>query len=361
MPDERGWTVREFVPEDRDAILQLHERVFGTPLSAEQWEWQFARRPFGSGPIIWLAVTDDGQVVGHYSEIEVPIWRDRLIVRGAFSIMSMVDPAFQRKGILRALAERVGTELTRRSITTSIAFLNDNSFPLYTQRLGWRSLEPSVPIYVTVLDAGPVVARALRLRPFARIGVVAARPMARLVFRAPRDRGLDGLVVTEATAVDERFDALWAAIRQGVAQATDRSAAYLTWRYLESPRTYHLDIAEAGGRLQGYVVTRAEDRFGMRVGHIVELLADPDRPDVGDRLVMRARQRLGDAGCAIVTALAPSAAGVRAMLARGGFRRLPRRLMPHGIRVCVLDRSNRTGDLAASDGWFLSWGDHDVG
>ncbi|MET0771933.1 MAG: GNAT family N-acetyltransferase [Candidatus Limnocylindrales bacterium] len=361
MPDGRGWAIREYVPGDRAAILELHERVFGTPLTAEQWDWQFIRRPFGPGPIIWLATTDDGRVVGHYSEIEVPIWRDRQVTPGAFSIMSMVDPDFQRQGILRALAERAGPELVRRSITMSIAFLNDNSFPLYTQRLGWRPIEPTVPIHVSVLDAGPIAARALRVRPLARIAAVAARPLARVVFRAPHDRGDDGLVVTEVSAVDERFDGLWAAVRQGVAQATDRSAVYLTWRYLESPRTYHLDIAEEGGRLLGYIVTRAEDRFGMRVGHIVELVVDPGRVDVGDLLVMRARRRFGEEGCALATALAPSAGGVRATLERGGFRRLPGRLMPHGIRACVIDRSSRTGDLAASDGWFLSWGDHDVG
>lgn len=361
MASTTEWTVRPLRPGDRAAILELHERVFGSALSPDQWDWQFTDNPF-SRPVVWLAENTRGEIVGHYCQVPVPFWRAGSTELGGYSILSMVHPDYQRQGMLRALAKSAEEQLSEDSVRMGATFLNDNSYPVYTKRLGWREVEGELPVYYTVLDAGEVLKRYVRLGIVARVAGTLATPFVRLLFRSSRVRAGSMITVREAKLFDERVDLLWERVRGAVRYATDRRQDYLNWRIVDCPRRYTIHIAEEAAELLGLVVTREDERFGQRFGYVVELMFASERPDAGSLLIERAKEQLRREGCGLVTAIALEPEATRNALAKAGFRRLPARLMPHEIHFCARDRTPDVSSegLTSPANWFISWSDHDV-
>ena len=84
-------------------------------------------------------------------------------------------------------------------------------------------------------------------------------------------------------AFDDRVEGLWERASRPFNFVPYRDAAYLNWRYGD-PRggEFEAAIAESGEELFGYVVTRR----GETRTHVVDILADPARPD-GLRALLR--------------------------------------------------------------------------
>ena len=86
-------------------------------------------------------------------------------------------------------------------------------------------------------------------------------------------------------AFDERIEHFWHEAAQPFAFAIDRSVDYLNWRYADARAgQFAITLAEGGGQLAGYAVTRTS----RRVGYIADLIALPDRLDVARALLSNA-------------------------------------------------------------------------
>ena len=66
------YKVRNFSPDDQAGILELHFTVFGRPMLERHWRWQFLENPF-SRPIVYVAESDEGRIVGHYALVPLPL------------------------------------------------------------------------------------------------------------------------------------------------------------------------------------------------------------------------------------------------------------------------------------------------
>ena len=360
MPDPSPWRIRTYRDGDEPAILRLCREVFGAEMSPEHWRWQMLRNPAHS-TVIRVAEKPDGELVGHCCLIPVPLWRDGRVVLGGWSILSMVHPQHQRQGILKKLVKEAEDQLSLDSNSegAAFAFVNQNSIHVYTRQMGWSELQGDMPVYFAVLDPARVLRRYVRSETLSSAGVL-ARPLTSLIFRAERPRSAPAVEIRRVQRLDERVDELWSAVRGGVRLATDRSFRYLNWRLVENPREYVIHVAEESGELKGLVATRADEKFGQRVGYIAEFFFRPGADDAGVALLASAREELRAAGCGMVTALALEPRSVRSALRRSGFRRLPRRLMPHPIHFISKDLSDRSEALTSPASWFVSWSDHDV-
>lgn len=360
MADSFPWRIRPYQDGDEPAILRLCHEVFGAEMTADHWRWQMRQNP--THPTISrVAETPEGRIVGHCCLIPVPLWRDGRVVLGGWSILSMVHPQHQRQGILKKLVRESEEQLARDSNHqgAAFAFVNQNSIHVYTRQMGWNELEGDMPVYFAILDPSRVLRKYVRSEALSRAGAL-ARPFTSLIFHAERPRGAGAIRIARVEKLDDRADELWKSVRAGVRLATDRTSRYLNWRLAQNPREFVIHTAEESGRLLGIVATRADVKFGQRFGYIAEFFFRPDADDAGIALLARAREELRDAGCGMVTALALEPPSVREVLRRSGFRRLPRRLMPHPIHFISKDLSSRTEALTDPSSWFVSWSDHDV-
>jgi hypothetical protein len=163
-----------------------------------------------------------------------------------------------------------------------------------------------------------------------------------------------GVEVVTAGAIGAEYDALWERARGGLAAGVRRDAAYVRWKYRESPvQTYELLEARRGSALAGAVVIRHAPYEGLRLGWIVDLIAGPDR-GVRDALMGAALAAFRRAGVARVEAVCANAA-LAADLRRHGFLAGRSR-----TRLCVHAPGLPDGPLQSLDGWHLMRGDGDL-
>lgn len=356
-PTQQSVTFRPFALADEPKILELFEIVFHSTMSAEHWRWQFPDNPF-SRPIVYVAETSDGRLIGHYSLIPLPFVKNKKPGLAALSIQSMIHPDFQKRGILKSLAAAAERQLDEDKILTGVTFLNDNSLHAYTTHFGWTKLEGPNPIFFTVLDPKAAMKKVLKSELVAAPLAWAARPVFDRVFR--RKARAAGPRIHEVKRFDERVDQLWNRFSAEARYAVPRSARYLNWRLADKPADYSLFVSEdEKGEIEGVVVTKTETKFGLYFGYVVELFFDPARPEIGRALVGHALSSLQAQGCTMATALTHGSDAVRRALRSSGFWRLPKKAMPHGIHFCFKDRE-RGGPGLSQDGWLLSYCDHDV-
>jgi GNAT superfamily N-acetyltransferase len=341
--------------------------VFGKAMSLEHWRWQFLSNPW-SRAVVTVAVRPDGELVGHYALVPLRLDdgdtradRERLV---AWSILSMVHPEHQRQGMLRALAEAGEALLDAAGVAVGATFLNDNSLPAYTRHFGWKEVGQRPPVYFTVIDPRAPLAARVGASVTALLAPL-ARAATGVLFRTASRPRPDGLELRHHAAplpaFEAPYDRLWDRVRPRVGLATRRDAAYLEWRLRTCPRRYEIIEATRDGTLLGMVALRAEDKFGERLGYIVEFLCDPDAPEVGLCLLLAARDQLRRTGCSLATMLAGGAPFLEPIVHAAGWRRMPGLLMPHGMHFCVKARAVAApAELASATRWFLSWSDHDV-
>ncbi|HUF17222.1 MAG TPA: GNAT family N-acetyltransferase [Thermoanaerobaculia bacterium] len=359
MTEHSAWIIRPYREGDQAAILRLCLKVFGAEMPAAHWRWQMLGNPTRQA-VIWVAETRGGTMTGHCSLIPVPLWRDGKVGIGAWSILSMVHPDYQRQGILRKLVAAAEAQFAEANGSAGFAFVNQNSIHVYTRQMGWSELQSEMPVYFAVLDPSQVLRKYISSTAIAGVAGTIIRPFTSLLFRSERGSQGADLRISRVDEFDERVDEIWESVRPDVKLATDRSWRYLRWRFTESPREYVLHIAEDRGQLSGIVVTRVDMKFGQRFGYIAEFFFRPGADEAGVALLARARGVLREAGCGMVTAMALEPPAIRNALERAGFRRLPRRLMPHPIHFISKDLTPRKDSLTDPSSWFVSWSDHDV-
>ena len=142
--------------------------MFGTREAVERWRWRFTLNPF-SRPIVHVAETDDGRLVGHYALVPIPFQRAGERTLAALSIRSMIHPDFQRQGLLKALAARAERQLDEDGIRMGITFLNDNSLHVYTRSLGWSELPGGFTIHCAILNSDTAIRRVLDVKILTRL------------------------------------------------------------------------------------------------------------------------------------------------------------------------------------------------
>jgi GNAT superfamily N-acetyltransferase len=352
-------TYRRASDADIPQIVDLFRAAFDKELDPEQWRWQVGENPFAP-PVVWLAMAPDGRAAGHYSLIRVPLWREGQRALGAFSVMSMVHPEFQRRGILKRLYALADGEFDRLTSGRGayMSFVNQNSFPVYTQTFGWKELDAPLPVYFRILDPEKVVSRYVGPRALRKLVAAAARPIAAAVFARRRS----AVPVRTVNRFEQGADAVWDRLRSAVEIATDRRSDYLNWRYVTSPREYVIHAAGELDRRVAYVVSRLDEKFGQKLGYIMDVLAASGDEDHALAALQGACQHLQENGCGMVTALASQPPLIRASLRAAGFRRLPRALMPHPMHFISRDLAPAEWktSLHHASNWYMSWSDHDV-
>jgi GNAT superfamily N-acetyltransferase len=335
--------------EDRRQVEALYRRVFG-PDAAEanrlRWDWQYRRNPNvpADGPLIWIA-REGGTVIGQYATMPV-----KLSVRGreidaSWGMDVMVAPERQRQGL--------GDELFRmwdRNTGASLGLGLSNSSHALFQKMQWPEVGP-VPCLVK-----PLSRRALR-RPHWPVAInrlvsYMTLPWVRLVSRS---RPLQG-EVQPIRQFDAGFTRLWDRLAPKFQFAVRRDAAYLNWKYFQSPHVrYSAGAFVRNGEPAGYVVYRHLQEPRGRVTLLVDLLADP-ADDVAIVTLLRWVDR---------EARANDSDKIRTFALHEGVRRLLRKSGYYSVKstmdfVAKINAVAVPADFYAStDDWHVTLGDSD--
>ncbi len=215
--------------------------------------WKHDQNPFGASPA-WVAEREDGQLAGVRVFMQWRFSDGRRVRRAVRAVDTATHPAMQGKGIFTRLTTAALPDLLESGIDLVFNTPNDQSRPGYL-KMGWQ-----------VVGRVPV---AMRLRsPLAARRVAGARAAAHK-WSETTDVGLSA---PTALADTEALDALLRACDDGTGLRTDRTAAYLQWRYSFDALQYR--VLPLGDRLaDGLVVFRLRRRGDALEAAVCEVLS----------------------------------------------------------------------------------------
>ncbi|HSJ94040.1 MAG TPA: hypothetical protein VK896_08385, partial [Gaiellaceae bacterium] len=219
---------------------------------------------------------------------------------------------------------------------------NGASYPIFVRRLGWFDL-PRLRLW----------ARPLRLGALARYVLGRAGRPEGLPPRTAVSRSIHGLVVQPVERFGAELDALGRRAAGAYGSHFARDAAYINWRYLDSPRDYRCFGAFRGGELAGAAVVGHTFKHGVSAGFLADLVAAPEDGDAVRALLRRAVEEVRGHADALVLLPPPSRAHRRTLLA-SGFAPTTKQLRFIGK---VLQEDARLD--GRSSAWHFTLGDFD--
>jgi GNAT superfamily N-acetyltransferase len=334
-------TVRPMTPADEPAVLELLQAsLAGGPTGVrtpEFFRWKHRDNPFGSSPA--LVAELDGRIVGLRIFLR---WRFRAgqrLVSAVRAVDTATHPDYQGRGVFKAL-----TTAAFDSLDDDVAMVfntpNSNSLPGYL-KMGW-SLTGHVPIAIRPLRPVRLARHVLAARRRVPVTGVALPfcPLPTAGDVLTDSEGLDALV-GEATALDDQR------------LATDRSLAYLRWRYADAPALGYRAVAcERSGRLVGLAIGRPRWRGPLAEFTLSELVFRP-----GDRRTVRELLRsVAGAKTDHIATHFPPDTDQSACALRSGYLTPPR----GGLLLVARPRRPVDPDPSQLSSWRFSLGDLEV-
>ena len=353
----------EFSEHDDARICELQRivypesPVYGDPsLGHDFWQWWFWRMPWKKSRIFGVAI--DGTVVGVRPLSFLPVVVDGKEELCGVLNATVTHPGYRKLGIFsRTLVHTLQIAEKEEQVRFAISFPNDNSYPLHLKNPIMAAL-CDLPLYIKIFNPRILRNNVSLPEPFCRVLLF-------LVQRSQKYRSPHGIKIKEITSFDERFDSLWEHVKQDNRIWIARTRQYLTWRYAESPLGGYSVLAAStkdDRDVVGYIILKTEERFGMRLGLILDLVVASGRTDLAASLVAVGLQRFRELGAEAAGCLMlPHHPFVRALRANG-MMRVPKRLAPRAFHVTV---ARLGGDemfrsfISDARHWYLTWGDTD--
>jgi GNAT superfamily N-acetyltransferase len=289
----------------RDDYLGLLGEAWGRgAMGGELFDWWYDGNPAGS---VRSVAVRNGEVVGaagHSLQRFVVDGRQRL---GQFSVHAVTAPAARGLGIFQALERRHEEQGRDWGSTCVLGFASEPTHGIFLERLGWTQIDRT-RVWARALPLG--IGRRASVQPLERFG--------------------------------ERHDAVYVGVSPRLRNHVVRDSRYLNWRYVESPRRYGLFEATGGG----FAVVGFAKRRGVRLGLVMDLVAEPDDASALIRGALTAAR-----GSVALLAV-PSPTLPRARLARHGF-------VPTAYRLDFMGKGLAAPLDARAKAWSVSLGDTD--
>ncbi len=326
-------------------MLALYLAAFGEAQPVERWRWHFADNPLGPSHII-LALAGD-TCVGQYAVSPMPLANHGHESRAWIGIDHMVHPGYQGQGLYSRMEAEANATIP--DVLPSYAFPNEESYPVFTRKFGWKDLG-HVDVWLRPAGLG-----GLRQRTRLAALLAPGAWLADLVLGRPR--GLASLA--PVTTFGSEFDDLWRRCRDPLEITVSRSSTFLRWRYAQGPEPYRSFAIRRGEDLLGYVVIKVEKKWGFSIGWVMDILVDPAAGPEIFAESLRLAHRAVRSSCDFLALLEPHPR-LRRAVRRGGFVRLPSALLPHQFWFVVKRNGYADDRVDRVDGWYLTWGINDV-
>jgi len=354
--------IRRFEEKDKAGLIELFDKVFGAEAgrytSDEDWEWLSGVSPYE--PVYRFIGADDEAVVSHYAAMPVRIKAGRQEIKAQLASSIVTDKRYRRLGLFSNLFKVSVSKARDDDYVFSYGFPNKNSIALGVKQLGWTVVS-SLPVLVKI--SRPVNALGKKIKhscsgPLAVKADTLFADVTRGMMPKAAPVRLDPFV-----GLDKGFDDLWEKAKDQFPIACVRKACYLNWRYVLKPDNRYIRLkAVLNKETTGYGVGFSEDRYGLTIGYIMDVLTSGKQTALFHFIMQSLEDELQSRGVDIISALCnPSDPYYRLFLRRGYFP-LPERFLPHqAFFVCLVPDDNPEKPfLCSAKNWHLTWGDTDV-
>jgi Acetyltransferase (GNAT) domain len=356
-PTPPTFSARLATPGDLEEIAALLHQVFGIRTDPATLLWKYTGC---SGKFLGSTLlTHRARIVGFLGQVPL---RARIAGRDILATQG-VDVAileeYRRLDAFLTLIQGCAGNLEAAGVGLTYGTANtDASIPLSTL-LGQHTVS-AIPLLVRPLGAGSLPASQEGFALLAHL-LTACLDGAAWVTTALPSRHAHTLRLTPVERFDDRFDSLWARIRDDYPIMLVRNAATLNWRYVDIPgRMYErLAIENARtGECEGYIVLGMTHRDHRVRGRICDLVTPRQAsPHMARMLIAAAVTWFRNNGADLADVWMLPHTHLRLPLFQQGF--IPRR-----TRRGALQASGLTADTASTlrnaNHWFLAMGDSDT-
>ena len=252
--------IRPYKSGDEIGFQKLDELVEIHPWNKRNlanWHWKFK----GSNPAgepIMIYAENDGEIIGHFAAIPMKYWFDGVEVVGSHSAAMTIDPAWQNKGLIKFVADKLIKELGEQKIPFTYGYPNDNAYDLHIKLLGYEDVVMQRLFYKKIKNNDE------------KISVSTSK----------------ALNWQQITRFDDRVNILWEKAKNDFKAIVIRNSEFLNWRYLDRPDiTYYAFGAFNGDYLEGYCVLKIYQDQNVLRGHFIDLFTKNGNSDCGCFLV----------------------------------------------------------------------------
>ncbi|MTI94385.1 MAG: GNAT family N-acetyltransferase [Firmicutes bacterium] len=314
------------------------------------YEWLFVKNVFNREGHFLHVAKDGAKVVASDCLLPVPVIINGNQYNAAWSIRTMTDPEYQRRGIFRALTNHNIEAARRQGIDLILGFANNNSYPGYV-KFGWEVLFERTASY-RPLNLEKALTKKLRLPGLAKLANEGYRRYDHRKLQANSHRHTGWFRFTNSTQAPPETDSLWAKMHNFAPIMVARHHKYCDWRYNQRPNhKYKFITAYQGAEPAGLLIWRM-----LKNGSA--LLVDYVGPRSKDLIVALANQALIQArnnGANLM--LESTGPYFRAELKTLGFRDLGRPLQNNHFIALRLNEKLDSKILGSEENWFFSYGD----
>ena len=354
--------IRPYRQGDEFGIAKLFQVVFQKEFPMARWYWQYRDNPVGIKTIM-IAENNMGDIIGHYAVCPVRMKVQEEIRLGSISLDTMVHPEYQGLGLFTALASELYKTLASHGILLTYGFPNKNSFHGFVKKLLWTDFTDHLCIYARILRMDGILEKNITSPLLVSWGRRVSEPMLNIYNAMVIRKVHGGVTCSHGDDIDDGIDALWERWAKSIRIAVVRDKQYLTWRYVHNPcEQYHIINVRNDTELIGCAVLKCEERYGLKIGFIAEMITDPLRPEAVDVLLTETVQYFKAEKMDIANCLALEAMPLIRSLRRNGFMAVPQRFYPQEFHFCFLKHAGAipTDFVYTAHNWSVSWGDYDV-
>ena len=353
--------IRRYTRGDEKQIIQLFEEVFKKPMgkteSIRHWNWEYINNP--NGRIEILLATDKKKIVGHYAVIPVKMKIKDEVYITSLSLDTMTHKYYRGTGIFPTLASKLYKELGESGINITYGFPNEYSINGFVKKLDWFEIS-SVPIYILPLNFKHLIYRYFKNNFFSNFLGNFFNFIYKILFKRKLRKNINIIKINE---FDYRFNKLWDLAKKEIIIGVVRDKEYLNWRYFRKPEQKYIVFApHSEDELKGYIVLKIEQRFGLRVGLIMDILTIPSKISYQNDLISHAIYYFKRNNVSIISVIMFPHWRYYHSLKSNRFIKMIRFLFPEKIYFGAKLNNDffDTQLIKEPKNWYLTWGDTDV-
>lgn len=299
---ERKWSIRSYEKGDENGIFELMKAVPEYPTLEKEkwmrwWNWKYMDNPAGVSRI-WVA-DHDGKIVGSRSTILVKMKIAGEPVMGSQNTDLLTHPDYRRQGIFSALEKKSFDQLKDDGICITYSLPGPMSYPSYMKSGSFFDTH-AVQTVIRPFNLENALKRRIKNMILMKICAVTGNIFINIFNRAKKHPEVDGLTITKISSFDDRVNDFWKKISNDYEIIVVRDKEYLNWRYVDVPDVnYTIYLAEESEEICGYVVLGCAKQ-DILSGHILDIIAPLDRPEVIHCLLSKAIEYFEEEGVDII-------------------------------------------------------------
>ena len=280
-----SYTIRQLESSDVNAVVDFQGEYYGRSLADDFYRWKYFQNPICPSRV-WIAETQ-GKLIGMAA-----VTFKRLKINDATFLCGelgdfLVHSDYRLQGIFTALVNEICTQSLADGAKIFYVRPGDPSFPGLL-RLGFQEVFRLTQL-TTVFNVRNVLRRKISNPLLLNVAWPFAQALARMVFHLSSGGVASDFEISRVSCFDDSIDELWERVAKRHQTIVVRDKKYVNWRYAENPRNYTIYVAKRDHSPVGYtVISQQRYHTGLLHGYFVDILTDPDCPELTGTLMSRA-------------------------------------------------------------------------